>query len=154
MGAYRRELEKRPWAWDIKELTWCKVTMHWQPISNVPGLSVISNCEGMVVCFCKKADLPIETVQMLEGSFYASSELKWLSQHPLFTPSSFRETCFTLPIQDRKVEDSRTNKAVNKSEKPHCLGEYIVSLILQFVLSVFSVSYIRTCLHAESKMEG
>ena len=74
MGVYRRELEKRPWAWEIKEMTWNKVTMHWQPISNVPGLSVISNCEGMIVVFCKKADLPIETVQMLEGNFYAHSE--------------------------------------------------------------------------------
>ena len=153
MGVYRRELEKRPWAWEIKEMTWNKVTMHWQPISNVPGLSVISNCEGMIVIFCKKADLPIETVQMLEGNFYAHSELKWLCQHPFLTPSNFRETCFTLPVQDKKVEDARTNKAVNKSEKPHSLGEYIVRILFCSINDVFIQYLTHEFLNAESPLE-
>jgi len=128
LGAYRRDLESRKWVWDIKELVWNKVTMHFQPISNIPGNSVISNCEGMVVAFCKKSDISVETAQLSEHIFYASSELKWLVHHPLYTPSSFRETAFTCPIQDKKVEDQKTGKAVNKSEKPTALGEYMVNL--------------------------
>jgi len=127
MGKYRALLERRQWVYDIKEMVWSKTTQHLQPLSNVPGASVISNCEGMVVIFCKQPSVPAEQVKMNEARFYASSELKWMCHLPSFNSTNFRETCFVLPIQEKKVEDTQKNQPVNKSEKPTALGEYIVS---------------------------
>ena len=143
LGKYRALIEKRSWAWDIKEMVWNKVTQHWQPISNVPGLSVISNCEAMIVVFCKQPSMTPEAVTMVEATYYAHAELKWLCHHPVFHPSNFRETNFTLPVQDKKVEDTRTSKAVNKSEKPTAIGEYVVSFYRRGETIVFC------CFHAQ-----
>jgi len=129
MGKYRALLEKKNWVWDIKEMIWNKVTQHLQPTSNIPGNSVISNCEGMVVVLCKQPNLKPETVRLLESAYYPFAELKWLCHHPLYNSSNFRETSFTLPIQDKKVEDKTTLKPINKSEKPTSVGEYVVSTI-------------------------